>query len=223
MKMRERILVTAIQLFNEQGFVNVRVRDIASTMSVSPGSISYHFRNKEELMFEIYKFMLNNLNNAAIAERLISGSNLMEIARVYAEYVYRFRFFFQDTIDIIRAYPRIGKMHQSQTQTEITTLQNIVYIAVGNGTIIPEPADGVYAHLCEVAWMTLHFWFARGLILGKEEEGIEKALVFAGELARPYFTEKGKQDLKEFAKRIRSYSSTTSTQEFSEEGRAPLD
>ena len=209
MKMRERILLHAIQLFNEHGFVNVRVRDIASAMSVSPGSISYHFRNKEELILEIYKYMLDSLNNAAIAERLISGSKLMEIARVYAEYVYRFRFFFQDTLEIIRAYPRIGKMHQSQTQTEITTIKSIVYIAVGNGTLMQEPEPGVYAQLCEMAWMTLHFWFARGFILGNPEEGIEKALIFTSKLARPYFTEKGRVDLAGFEKRLRSYNSIT--------------
>lgn len=209
MKMRERIILSAIQLFNEHGMTSVRVRDIASDMSVSPGSISYHFRNKEELMLEIYKYMLSSLNMAAIAERLISGGSPMEIARVYAEYVYRFRFFFQDTLEIVRAYPRIGRMHQTQSQTEITTIKSIVYLAVGNGTLIPEPKPGLYAQLCEMAWMTLHFWFARNIILGNVEEGIENALIFTTNLGDPYFTEKGRNDLREFERRLRNYSSVS--------------
>jgi len=171
-------------------------------------------------MLDIYKYMLSSLNTAAIAERLISGGSLMEIARVYAEYVYRFRFFFQDTLEIIRAYPRIGKMHQTQTQTEITTIKSIVYLAVGNGTLKPEPEPGLYSQLCEMAWMTLHFWFARGIIMGHEEEGIERALLFTSKLGAPYFTEQGKEDLKDFASRLRKYSSvTTVNQEIAAEAK----
>ncbi|NND05287.1 MAG: TetR/AcrR family transcriptional regulator [Saprospiraceae bacterium] len=55
MATREKILVTALQLFNEKGYVKVGVREIARALQMSPGNLSYHFPKKEDLLFELLK------------------------------------------------------------------------------------------------------------------------------------------------------------------------
>ena len=53
--MREAILFAAEELFSTKGFSAVTVRDIAQAAGANPGSVTYHFRTKDELLLEIYR------------------------------------------------------------------------------------------------------------------------------------------------------------------------
>lgn len=55
MNTKERILEAALVLFNEQGERNVTTNHIAAHLGISPGNLYYHFRNKSEIVYEIYQ------------------------------------------------------------------------------------------------------------------------------------------------------------------------
>lgn len=57
MRTKDRILSTSIDLFNRSGVVAVTTNHIAKELNMSPGNLYFHYRNKEEIIVEIFKIM----------------------------------------------------------------------------------------------------------------------------------------------------------------------
>lgn len=64
MKRKEQILEAAIRLFNQKGYTNVSLREIAAEAGTTIGNLTYHFPQKEELILSITE----NLQTAFIVE-----------------------------------------------------------------------------------------------------------------------------------------------------------
>lgn len=57
MNTKDKILEKSLELFNNQGVHNVGVRDIARTLEMSPGNMSYHFPKKEDVILALMEKM----------------------------------------------------------------------------------------------------------------------------------------------------------------------
>ena len=61
MKTRDKIVFAALNLFNEHGERNITTNHIAAHIDISPGNLYYHFRNKQEIVREIFALYSNEL------------------------------------------------------------------------------------------------------------------------------------------------------------------
>jgi AcrR family transcriptional regulator len=66
-KTRIRILDAAEELFSEQGFDRVAIRDITKKAKVNLAAINYHFGTKEELIAAVFERRIAPVNEARIA------------------------------------------------------------------------------------------------------------------------------------------------------------
>src|SRR6185295_10774868 len=95
---KTRILDTALALFNERGTDTVTTNHIAEALTMSPGNLYYHYRNKAEIVrglfariqgewAENYTVPPGTPPSLDMAERIVAGN--FEIQA-------RYRFFFRD-------------------------------------------------------------------------------------------------------------------------------
>lgn len=60
MKTKERILLASLDLFNQSGATEVTTNDIAKSLKMSPGNLYFHYKNKEQIIREIFKKMMTD-------------------------------------------------------------------------------------------------------------------------------------------------------------------
>lgn len=63
---KEKILATALELFNEQGIDVITIRHIAKEMGISHSNIQYYFKNADDIITTIYVNHINELNTLPV-------------------------------------------------------------------------------------------------------------------------------------------------------------
>ena len=104
MATREKILDTALTLFNKDGTAAVSTNHIAEAAGISPGNLYYHFHNKEEIIRELFQ----RLYMAWDTELQVSNPNTIQLEDinhiVEANYqiIWRYRFAYRELTALLR-------------------------------------------------------------------------------------------------------------------------
>lgn len=95
---RERILDTALVLFNERGERNVTTNHIAAELGISPGNLYYHFRNKADIVFELFKRYEQRVTDflAVPPDRPLTWQDKMGYFESILQNMWEARFFHRD-------------------------------------------------------------------------------------------------------------------------------
>ena len=107
---RERILETALALFNRVGEPNVTTADIADEMEISPGNLYYHFSNKDEIIAELFAAFERRADEvlAVPAGRAASVEDLWLTLHLLFEAMWDHRFLFRDLDEILSRNRLLG-------------------------------------------------------------------------------------------------------------------
>jgi len=106
---RERILETALAMFNRHGEPSVTTAHIADEMNISPGNLYYHFRNKDEIIGELYDALeaaLEPLLDVPPGAR--SVEDLWLLLHLLFERMGEHRFFYRDLDEITSRSRRLA-------------------------------------------------------------------------------------------------------------------
>jgi len=188
---KRKIIQTAIDLFNQRGVGNVRVRDIAEAVEVSPGNLTYHFKTKKDILHSVYRYMLKNLEE--IRDVFLKSSNVVTITKDYLRFQIHFRFFYRDILEILHLYPEVEAPYKEQISHLIRFNRKVLYVGVDMGFLIEEPSDGLYDSLSRNSWAIQNSWLLAREILGEEVISIAGGVNSIMDLHYPYLTEKGKK------------------------------
>ncbi len=100
---KQRILDASLALFNAQGEPNVTTNHIADELEISPGNLYYHFRNKDDIIEQIFVRFEERMDTALAAP----GDRLPELEDVWLqlhmvfECISEYRFLYRDIVEIL--------------------------------------------------------------------------------------------------------------------------
>ncbi len=106
---RNRVLVAALLLFNEQGEGKTTTNQIADELDISPGNLHYHFRTKADLVAAIVDAFL--IDTRGIIEppgdEPVTVDDIWLFLHSLLERLAAYRFLFRDFETVVASYPEV--------------------------------------------------------------------------------------------------------------------
>ena len=106
---RQRILDASLSMFNAQGEPNVTTNHIADELEISPGNLYYHFRNKDDIIEQLFGEYEQRIDAALAAPegRLPGLEDVWLQLHLVFECIWDYRFLYRDLIDILSRNRRL--------------------------------------------------------------------------------------------------------------------
>jgi AcrR family transcriptional regulator len=114
-KTRDRILAKSLEMFNAQGEPNVTTNHIADELEISPGNLYYHFRNKDDIIEQLFARFEERIGDALLVPegRTPNLEDLWLQMHLVFECIWDYRFIYRDLVDLLTRSRKL-KMHFSR-------------------------------------------------------------------------------------------------------------
>lgn len=199
MKTRDKIVLAALDLFNEHGERNITTNHIAAHIDISPGNLYYHFRNKQEIVREIFALYSNELLErfAPISVQQESLVMLKRYLNSIFTLMWKYRFFYANLPEILQ---RDEGLHQDYIVVQEKLQANLVSIMadfVSLGLLNVSPSDMKAQvrtlHLIATSWLS--YQSAMSTKTQITEDVIHRGMLQMISVVKPQATETGLEQL----------------------------
>ncbi len=114
-KTRDRILGKSLEMFNAQGEPNVTTNHIADELEISPGNLYYHFRNKDDIIEQLFARFEERIGDALLVPegRAPNLEDMWLQMHLVFECIWDYRFIYRDLVDLLTRSRKL-KMHFSR-------------------------------------------------------------------------------------------------------------
>ncbi len=157
---RQRILETALALFNAEGEPNVTTNRVADELEISPGNLHYHFRTKADLieaLFDDFEHRMLQILSAP-EERPADIEDIWFLLHVAFETIGEYRFIYRDLTDLCGRYRGLHQRFRGILRLTMEAARSLCedLIAAERMDASPSELDAVIRNIALVST----FWLA---------------------------------------------------------------
>ena len=197
MNTKEKIIATAITIFNKKGYSAVNLKELAQVLGISRGNLTYHFKNKEDLLTTIVKEMWEKM--AKEKEKTLqvpSFENMHNQTQLYHKFQKEYAFIFLDPH--VQNHPMVKDQFKAMIEKTITDFHTMIAMGIQIGTVKEETIPGTYQSLALSVWMVSFYWLSQQTTLDKVNDNADYGESIIWGLILPHLTEKGIAGFKKF-------------------------
>jgi len=135
---KDKIIAKSLELFNSRGERNITTNHIASELGMSPGNLYYHFKNKKDIIYELF------LRYERIFDEVLSIPENEEInfvkKKLYFEGLFEamwhYRFLHCNIVHLLEADERLRERYNEFGPRTMRSGYNVYKALVNNGMIV---------------------------------------------------------------------------------------
>ena len=163
---RERILEVALAMFNAQGEPNVTTNHIADELEISPGNLYYHFRNKDDIVEQLFGAYESRMDEALVPpqDRLPNLEDIWLQLHLVFECIWDYRFLYRDLVDILsrnrRLRLRFARILKRADEQAHQVMRGLVQAGVMRASA--DEVDAAATNILVIATFWMNYAAARG-------------------------------------------------------------
>ena len=196
MSTKQRILDTALELFNTANTQAATTNHIAKALGISPGNLHYHYKNREAIIMKLYEQMLEE-STLLVQDLPKNIVELFEHQKVISRILWRYRFFYRELLFLLSRDPVLKERYIKDNVAHRERIRITFGNLVAHGDL-EIPYDNVLEQLTDTIMLVLEFWNPMVETLGRDinEESFEDATTHIRGAMRPYLTKQALDALK---------------------------
>jgi len=173
---RERILETSLELFNARGEPNVTTNHIADELGISPGNLYYHYRNKDDIVEQLFARYEARMDQALLVPdgRLPNLEDVWLQLHLVFECMWSFRFLYRDLVDIVLRNRKL-KQHFARILNRAAASAEKVLKGLAHAEILRATPDEIHA-TAENVLLVATFWLNYNTVRGARPDPSQEDL-----------------------------------------------
>lgn len=193
---KEKIIETSIKLFNEKACLNTSTRHIADEVGISVGNLYYYFKNKEEILIEIFINYINIIFKeiTSIDYEKDEMFLLKDFLLNNLETDIKYRFLHFELNLLLITFPKFKKIKEEQLQNEIKIIKKLLNHQISYGYIkkmTEYELDFLVSNSWIIATNNLAYW---NFLSNDLFENAKKSTLNMYYFIKPYLTKKSLDD-----------------------------
>ena len=163
---RQRILDASLAMFNSQGEPNVTTNHIADELEISPGNLYYHFRNKDDIIEQLFAVYEQRMDAALSAPggRLPGLEDVWLQLHLVFECIWDYRFLYRDLVDILsrnrRLRLRFARILKRADEQAHQVMRGLVQAGIMRASA--DEVDAASTNILVIATFWMNYAAARG-------------------------------------------------------------
>lgn len=169
---RQRILDASLAMFNTQGEPNVTTNHIADELEISPGNLYYHFRNKDDIIEQLFARYEERMDNALATPsgRLPGLEDIWLQLHLIFECIWDYRFLYRDLVEILSRNRRM-RLRFARILKRADERAHLVMRGLSQAGVMRASADELNAAATNVLVLST-FWLNYSAARGDRDEQV---------------------------------------------------
>lgn len=191
---REKILETSVKLFNEKGCMQTSTRHVADELGISVGNLYYYFKNKEEIIINIYQHYMKSITEhlTTIEDEVDAAFDYYALFSRQMELERECSFLRLEISNLYKTYPTVKKTIEIKVLEKAKELKSLFLHQMKYG-YITNMNESELEFICSNTWIIGSQWELYWIFTKLEDEKLRKLHGILNLLyfIKPYHTQKG--------------------------------
>jgi len=194
---KTKILELALEMLNENGISNVKMRDVSRKLNMSVGNLTYHYPKWENLMDDIFAQFQVEIGELYDYFPKDISEVVGYIERIY-EIQIRYAFLFSNFYIFFQLFPKYKEIEEEFFHNRMQTMRDALEKLVVKEYLYPSGCEHNYDLLVKNTWLLLSGWYSFSKMFKDSRYAITKEEFFLSiwNMYVYHLTESGKKIVK---------------------------